>query len=132
MAQDEDKATGMDAEESALDAGDEAVLTQAEEIAASVASARPVRKAAAATDAEGKDRPTPKQARAVKAEKTKRTTPAQFVRESVDELRNVNWPSLDQWKQYFVVVLVFVLFIIGYVLVLETFFGWSLLQIFGA
>ena len=127
MAQDEDKATGMDAEESAPGAGDEALLTEAEQIAASVASVRPVRKA----DAERKSQPTPKQARTATEERIKRTTPLQFVRESIEELRNVNWPSLDQWKQYFIVVLVFVLFIIAYVSVLETFFGWSLLQIFG-
>ncbi|MEA5054821.1 MAG: preprotein translocase subunit SecE, partial [Propionicimonas sp.] len=64
-------------------------------------------------------------------DRKKRTTPAQFVREAIEELKKVVWPSLTQWQQYFVVVLVFVLFMIAIVTGLDLLFGWVLLRIFG-
>ena len=60
-----------------------------------------------------KDHATPKQ-RAGSVRATKRTTPVSFVRESAGELRKVVWPTASQLRQYFVVVLVFVLLVIAY------------------
>ncbi|OYN95649.1 preprotein translocase subunit SecE [Enemella evansiae] len=60
-----------------------------------------------------------------------RTTPAAFVRESTTELRKVVWPTGTQVQQYFVVVLVFVLFIIAFVSLLDLGFGWLVLKAFG-
>lgn len=62
---------------------------------------------------------------------SERTTPAAFVRESVTELRKVVWPTGTQVQQYFVVVLVFVLFIIAFVSLLDLGFGWLVLKAFG-
>ncbi|MEL4505020.1 preprotein translocase subunit SecE [Luteococcus sp. H138] len=61
----------------------------------------------------------------------KRTTPAGFVGQSVDELRKVIWPTSSQLSQYFVVVLLFVLFIVAYVGLLDPAFGWVLLKFLG-
>ena len=108
------------------DSADE-LLTEAEQIAATVASARPVRK----TEAEAKGRATPKQERATKTDERPRVGPITFVQQSIDELKKVNWPSLDQWQQYFIVVLVFVLVIIAYVGLLDLGLGYVLLKIFG-
>ena len=41
------------------------------------------------------------------------------------------WPTATQLRQYFVVVLVFVLLVIAYVSALDLLFGWGLLKIFG-
>jgi len=62
--------------------------------------------------------------------KQKRTTPAQFVREAVGELRKVVYPTGSQLANYFVVVLVFVLFIIGIVSLLDLGFGWVIFKVF--
>ena len=149
MAQDPDKATGEGAdvpvpegtEASDLESVDEtaeallaeADLTEAEELAQEVAKARPVRKATATDtiDDEGKGRPTPKQQRQTTKTEQTRTGPIQFVKESIEELRKVNWPTFDTWQQYFIVVLIFVLIIIAIVSLLDLFFGWALLAIFG-
>lgn len=103
-------------------------LSEEEQVAIAAASARPVRKSAVV---EAKGRATRKRSEATAPAHEKRTTPAQFVRESVEELKKVVWPSLSQWQQYFVVVLVFVLFIIAIVSALDLLFGWAMLQIFG-
>ena len=57
--------------------------------------------------------------------------PVRFVRESVAELRKVVWPTGAQVRQYFVVVLVFVLFIIVFVGLLDFGLGWALLKLLG-
>ncbi len=107
---------------------DDLPLTEEEQVAIAAASARPVRKSATV---EGKGHATRKRSEATAPGQAKRTTPAQFVRESVDELKKVVWPTLSQWQQYFIVVLVFVLFIIAIVSALDLLFGWAMLQIFG-
>ncbi len=56
---------------------------------------------------------------------------ALFYRQVVAEMRKVVWPTATQLRQYFVVVLVFVLLVILYVSSLDLLFGWGLLQIFG-
>lgn len=91
------------------------------------ASLRPVKKAKVPAK---KDSATPKRDR-VKADGSPKVGPAQFVRESIEELKKVVWPTGAQLSQYFVVVLVFVLFIIAFVGLLDFAFGWVLLKLFG-
>jgi len=62
---------------------------------------------------------------------SKRTTPFMFIRQSVGELKKVVWPAGDVVGQYFLVVLVFVLVIMGFVFGLDQLFGWGLLKLMG-
>jgi preprotein translocase subunit SecE len=99
--------------------------------AAAARSSRPVRK-------QPESAVTPKKATSTRrrnvatAEKSARTTPGVFANQSVAELRKVLWPTGDQLRQYFAVVLVFVLIIIAYVGLLDFAFGWVVLKLFGA
>ena len=61
----------------------------------------------------------------------RRTGPVEFSRQSAAELRKVIWPTGEQLRQYFIVVLIFVLFIITFVGLLDLFFGWGLLKLLG-
>ncbi len=63
-------------------------------------------------------------------DKVQRTGPAGFVRESVGELRKVVYPTSQQLLNYFVVVLVFVLFVIAYVSLLDLGMGWAIFRVF--
>jgi preprotein translocase subunit SecE len=74
-----------------------------------------------------KGAPTTKRDRPVKPE---RTTPIKFVRQSIGELRKVVYPTGQQLINYFVVVLVFVLFVIAYVSLLDLGLGWAIFKIF--
>jgi preprotein translocase subunit SecE len=74
-----------------------------------------------------KGAPTNKRDQPVKRE---RTTPIKFVRQSIAELRKVVYPTGPQLINYFVVVLVFVLFVIAYVSLLDLGFGWAIFKIF--
>ena len=89
-------------------------------------AARPRSPAAAA--ALKKDKATPKQKR--DAVEHHRTGPATFVRQSVAELRKVVYPTGPQLANYFVVVLIFVLFIIAYVSLLDLGIGAAVFRIF--
>jgi preprotein translocase subunit SecE len=71
--------------------------------------------------------PTNKRDQPVKPE---RTTPLKFVRQSIGELRKVVYPTGPQLINYFVVVLVFVLFVIAIVSLLDLGFGWVIFKIF--
>lgn len=93
-------------------------------------TSRPARKTATATAPARKTARTPSRKESAPAP-GKRTTPAQFVRESVAELRKVVWPTGTQVQQYFLVVLVFVLFIIAFVGLLDLGLGWLLLKLLG-
>ena len=62
--------------------------------------------------------------------KRERTGPVKFVRESVGELRKVVYPTGQQLINYFIVVLVFVLFIIAYVSLLDLGLGAAIFKIF--
>lgn len=73
---------------------------------------------------------TPRQKQRV-ADEAKRTGPVEFVGQSVDELKKVVWPTGQQVRGYFVVVLVFVLFIIAIVSVLDLVFGVAVTSLFG-
>lgn len=78
-----------------------------------------------------KDAPTPKQS-GDRRDQRKRATPVQFVGESVEQLRKVVYPTGQQLRGYFVVVLVFVLFIIAFVSLLDLAFGWAILKVFSS
>jgi preprotein translocase subunit SecE len=67
-------------------------------------------------------------ARSAKAD---RTSPITFYRQVVAELRKVVWPSQQQLVTYFLVVMVFVLFMIAIVSVLDLGFGKAVFHIFG-
>jgi preprotein translocase subunit SecE len=74
-----------------------------------------------------KGAPTNKRDQPVKPE---RTTPLKFVRQSIGELRKVVYPTGPQLINYFVVVLVFVLFVIAFVSLLDLGLGWAIFKIF--
>ncbi|WP_375433539.1 preprotein translocase subunit SecE [uncultured Friedmanniella sp.] len=74
-----------------------------------------------------KNTPTPSRDRPAKPT---RTGPVTFVRESVGELRKVVYPTGQQLLNYFVVVLVFVLFVIAYVSLLDLGMGWAIFRAF--
>ncbi len=75
-----------------------------------------------------KDKATPKQRR--DAVEHQRTGPVTFVKQSVAELRKVVYPTGSQLGNYFVVVLIFVLFIIAYVSLLDLGIGAAIFRIF--
>lgn len=77
-----------------------------------------------------KSAPTPRQKQRL-ADEPKRTGPVEFVGQSVDELKKVVWPTGQQVRGYFAVVLVFVLFIIAIVSVLDLVFGLAVTNLFG-
>ncbi len=58
--------------------------------------------------------------------------PAEFVGQSVGELKKVVWPTWPQLVVMFSAVLVFVLIMIAIVGLLDMGFGWALLRIFGS
>lgn len=101
-----------------------------------VAAGRVSRSAESTGDAEGgaqggrskKDKATPKQKR--DSVEQKRTGPVAFVKQSVAELRKVVYPTGPQLANYFVVVLIFVLFIIAYVSLLDLGIGAGIFRIF--
>ncbi|CAI9406186.1 preprotein translocase subunit SecE [Aestuariimicrobium sp. T2.26MG-19.2B] len=99
--------------------------------AAAARSSRPIRKQPESAVTRKKGTSTRRRDVAT-AEKSARTTPGVFVNQSVAELRKVLWPTGDQLRQYFAVVLVFVLIIIAYVGLLDFAFGWVVLKLFGA
>ena len=76
---------------------------------------------------------TPKTAATAKRDqpvKPERTTPLKFVRQSIGELRKVVYPTGQQLINYFIVVLVFVLFVIAYVSLLDLGLGAAIFRIF--
>lgn len=75
-----------------------------------------------------KDKATPRQKQAV--DKDRRTGPVTFLKESVSELQKVVYPTGNQLINYFVVVLIFVLFIIAIVSLLDLAFGKAIIAIF--
>ncbi len=75
-----------------------------------------------------KEKATPRQKQV--AEKDRRTGPVTFLRESVSELQKVVYPTGQQLINYFIVVLIFVLFIIAIVSALDLAFGKAIIAIF--
>ncbi len=138
MADDQEKASAdlpadAGAEELDLEAMglEDVELTEEEQVAIAAAGARPARRTVVAAAVDGKGHATAKRRRSTTTEEHRRTTPVQFVRESVAELKKVVWSTPNQLQQYFIVVLVFVLIMIGIVSVLDLAFGTALLRIFG-
>jgi len=127
------------------DEEDEEKLAEAEEEAAEMASSRPVRKRTpkdaeaaeneaaptSATSTAKKNRPTRTRAQATQSDAPKKTGPAQFTGQVVQELKKVSWPTSANLMQYFVVVLIFVVFMIAFIGLLDLLFGWSMLKLFG-
>lgn len=60
----------------------------------------------------------------------KRTSPITFYRQVVAELRKVVWPTQEQLVTYFLVVLVFVVFFMTLVSLLDLGFGKLVFEIF--
>ncbi|WP_152362045.1 preprotein translocase subunit SecE [Microlunatus speluncae] len=77
---------------------------------------------------EKKSEATPKQRKGT--DRPRRTGPITFIKESVAELRKVVYPTGQQLLNYFLVVLVFVLFIIAVVSLLDLGFGALVFRIF--
>ena len=67
----------------------------------------------------------------VRSEKSERTHPITFYRQVVAELRKVVWPTQQQLVTYFIVVLVFVIAMIGFVSALDVAFGKAVFAVFG-
>lgn len=59
------------------------------------------------------------------------TDPVTFTKQSARELKQVVWPTGAELMSYFVAVLVFVLFFIAFIGVLDLFFGWGMLNLLG-
>jgi len=124
---DDDEDGGEDGDEDADDRELVAVGAGSKSRSAADGSSRTV--ATSETSGRGrKGRATPKQR--VGAEKESRGGPINFVRGSVSELQKVVYPTWPQLANYFVVVLVFVLIIIGIVAGLDYGIGWLMLRVF--
>lgn len=129
VAADEDEAEELDPE---IDDEDPEQLDEAEDVAASATSTIPVRRPRSAkAPVKKKDAPTKTRKEATAGATEKRTGPVTFVQQSIAELRKVVWPTGAQLSQYFVVVLIFVLFMIAVVSLLDFAFGWALLKLLG-
>ena len=63
--------------------------------------------------------------------KQDRVTPARFVREVIQELRKVVWPTRRELITYTTVALVFILVMVGIVTGLDALFGKLVLSVFG-
>ncbi|MDR0435702.1 MAG: preprotein translocase subunit SecE [Propionibacteriaceae bacterium] len=107
---------------------DEEQLDEATELARQAVSTRPAKRERANAPVK---KGTPTRKRDVKPEDEGGTGPITFVKQSVEELRKTVWPSGDDVKQYFVVVLVFVLFMMVVVAGFDYLFGWGLLKWLG-
>ena len=129
IAADEDEAEELDPE---ADEEDPEQFGQAEEVALAATSTRPVRRPRSSkAPVKKKDAPTRSRKEATLGVTEKRTGPVTFVKQSISELRKVVWPTGSQLTQYFVVVLIFVLFMITLVSLLDFAFGWALLKALG-
>ncbi|RCK69835.1 preprotein translocase subunit SecE [Desertihabitans brevis] len=92
-------------------------------------SRRPVRRTPEGGETERKGRATRRRGDD-EDDAERRTGPVTFVNESVGELRKVVWPTAEQMRTYFIVVLVFVVFMIALVSLLDLAFGTALLRLF--
>ncbi len=129
VAVDEDEAEELDPE---TEEEDPDQLLEAEEVALAAASTAPVRRPRSSkAPVKKKDAPTRSRKDATTVVTEQRTGPVTFVRQSISELRKVVWPTGCQLSQYFVVVLIFVMFMISLVSLLDFAFGWLLLKALG-
>lgn len=126
---DEDEAEELD---SVADEEDSEQLEDAEEVALAATSTLPVRRPRSSkAPVKKKDAPTRTRKEATLGVTEQRTGPVTFVKQSISELRKVVWPTGSQLTQYFVVVLIFVMFMIALVSLLDFAFGWALLNSLG-
>lgn len=107
---------------------DSGQLVAAESVAQRARTSRPTRRQPATTDAKGTATPRVRQHHSASA---RRSNPVQFAGESVEELKKVVWPNWPTVQQYFGAVLVFVLFVIAYVGLIDLGLGAALLRLFG-
>jgi preprotein translocase subunit SecE len=129
IADDEDEAEELDPETEDEDAEQ---LIEAEEAALVASSTAPVRRPRSSrAPLKKKDAPTRTRKEATVVATEQRTGPITFVKQSISELRKVVWPTGGQLSQYFVVVLIFVVFMIALVSTLDFLFGWLLLKLLG-
>ena len=98
------------------------------------AAAAPIVRKTAKAPVRKKDAPTRKRSEATSEHEDpyKAKNPVQFVKQSVDELKKVVWPTWAQTLAMFGAVLTFVLIMIAIVGVLDFAFGWGLLKLFGS
>lgn len=129
VAADELEAEELDPE-TADDDPEQTVLAEAASIVA--ASTKPVKRQVSQAPVK-KAAATPKRSGASRDDhdEDKRVGPVTFAKQSVGELKKVNWPTGEQLRQYFFAVLIFVLFIIAYVGLLDLGLGAALLKLFG-
>jgi preprotein translocase subunit SecE len=107
--------------------------SQAEKVLEPAGVAATATGAKARSERAGRPARTPKGAPTTKRDqpvKRERTSPVKFVRQSIAELRKVVYPTGPQLINYFFVVLVFVLFVIAYVSLLDLGIGWAIFRIF--
>jgi preprotein translocase subunit SecE len=129
IADDEDEAEELDPE---TEDEDPEQLVEAEEAAVAAKSTAPVRRQRSSkAPVKKKDAPTRTRKDATVVATEQRTGPITFVKQSISELRKVVWPTGGQLSQYFVVVLIFVVFMIALVSALDFLFGWLLLKLLG-
>jgi len=128
IAADEDEAEELDPD---TEDEDPEQLVEAEEVALAAKSTAPVRRPRSAKAPVKKDAPTRSRKEATVSVTEQRTGPVTFIRQSISELRKVVWPTGSQLSQYYVVVLIFVIFMIALVGALDLFFGWALLKALG-
>jgi preprotein translocase subunit SecE len=64
------------------------------------------------------------------SKREKRTSPATFYRQVVAELRKVVWPTQEQLVTYFIVVMVFVIFMMALVSLLDLGIGKLVFEVF--
>ncbi len=110
----------------------EEVLAEAASVVDSAAkSVKPVKRRTSKAPVK-KDRPTAKRSEAKhESEDDARVGPITFTKQSIGELKKVNWPTAEQMRVYFIAVLIFVLFVIAFVSLFDVAFGALLLKIFG-
>lgn len=118
----DDELTDVDAENLSADAEQ---VPQIEDAADRPTRPKPVKRNQTVAPVK-KAKPTRKQSEATRTEH-KRTTPVQFTKQAIGELKKVVWPTASTTRQYFIVVLIFVLFIMAFIAGLDAFFGWLLL-----
>lgn len=125
-----DKSPGSDEsiDEGALSPSNDPETHATDEVAAPIA-----RKTAKAPVK--KTTPTRKRAEAERdheeSDRYKARNPVEFARQSAGELKQVVWPTWPELTTYFFAVLIFVLFVITFVGLLDMGFGWGLLQLLG-
>ena len=129
LSQDDDD--GVDsADDEDVEVDDEDEESADEAVKPGPSRPKQTKQSAAAATAK-KQRPTRTRAQASVQDAPKRTTPGQFISQIVQELKKVSWPTSTQLLRYFLIVLVFVLFMILIITLLDVGFGRLMFALFG-